>query len=192
MAVHNITSEMVEHKPEFAGHEVQSALAELLKDHILVAHNASFDMAVLRTEKVFTKDHICTLKVAHRYAHSDKRGNELSGRSLQYLRYALDLDEDGVIAHDALGDIVILEKLFRVLWDLVSSEMKTSDELKILEHMQEISKQPMLLRTIRFGKHRGKKFAEIAESDRSYLEWLFGQSDLDESLKFTLKHHLAI
>ncbi len=190
MAVHHITQKQLEGKPIFQDSEHFQKLSDLLQDHILVAHNAAFDMGVLRGEKVFTKHYICTFKVAHQYLENDINGKPLSGRSLQYLRYALDLDEMELTAHDALSDIIVLEKLFYKLYELLKQELKTEDREQILAHMQDISSKPILLKKIRFGKHRGKTFAEIAETDLSYLEWLSKQSELDEDLKYTLKHYL--
>lgn len=191
MAVHNITTQMVADKPEFEGTETQKKLQELLKDHILVAHNAPFDMAVLRGEGVFPGKYICTFKVAHRYLEKDQNGNELSGRSLQYLRYALDLDELDATAHDAYGDIIFLEKLFNYLYYHLVEVLETEEEEVILNEMMEVSSKPLLLKHIKFGKHRGKTWEEVAISDRGYLEWLSNQTDLDENLKYTLKYYLS-
>lgn len=190
MAVHHITPKHLEGKPAFKESEYFGKLSELLKDHILVAHNAAFDMGVLRGEGVFTKHYICTFKVAHQYLEDDINGNPLSGRSLQYLRYALDLDEMELTAHDALSDIIVLEKLFYKLYELLEKALNTKDRDQILDHMMDISSKPILLKKIRFGKHRGKTFAEIAETDLSYLQWLAGQPELDEDLKYTLNYYL--
>lgn len=191
MAVHHITRQDIEGKPVFVGSETQIKIQELLKDAILVAHNAAFDMGILRNEGVFPKKFICTFKVANRYLEVDNEGNSLNSRSLQYLRYALDLDDMEARAHDALGDIIILEKLFKKELELVKQELGTADADEAIQHMMEISEQPILLRKIRFGKHRGKTFSEIAGTDRSYLEWLSNQSDLDEDLRYTLNYYLA-
>lgn len=190
MAVHNITSKMIADKPEFTGSKEQQKLQELLKDNILVAHNAAFDMAVLRGEGVFPGKYICTFKVAHHYLEKDQNGDDLSGRSLQYLRYALDLDELEATAHDAYGDIIILEKLFNYLYYHLVEVLKTEDEEKVLAEMMDISSKPILLKHIKFGKHRGKTWAEVAASEPGYLEWLSNQSDLDENLKYTLQYYL--
>jgi DNA polymerase III epsilon subunit-like protein len=190
MAVHHITHKHLEGKPAFDGSDHKLKLQELLKDNILVAHNAAFDMGVLRGEGVFAKKFICTFKVASRYLETDGEGKPLTSRSLQYLRYALDLDEMEANAHDALGDIIILEKLFYKELEMLKQELNTTDENQILEHMMEISSKPTLLKKIRFGKHRGKEFAELAKTERSYLEWLSNQSELDEDLKYTLNYYL--
>ncbi|EOG6839198.1 hypothetical protein ACLH0Q_006002 [Klebsiella pneumoniae] len=42
---------------------------------------------------------------------------------------------------------------------------------------------------MRFGKHKGKTFEEVATEDKGYLRWLLG-TDLDEDMEFTVKHWL--
>ena len=189
MAVHNIKDEVVADKPTFQESGRPEILQELLEKKIMVAHNAPFDMSVLKIEGIETHRYIDTLKVARSYIQHDIRGAELGSYSLQYLRYALGLDDESATAHDALGDIIILENLFEKLIELVQGSIGAlfSTEM-VLEKMMEISKQPTLLRRIRFGKYRGKRFEEI---DRSYLEWLSKQSDLDPDLVYTLKYYLG-
>ena len=48
MAVHHITEKMVEDKPVFQGGVFHAELITLLADHIPVAHNASFDIQILK------------------------------------------------------------------------------------------------------------------------------------------------
>lgn len=66
--IHNITPEDVKGKPEFC--EIWPEIKELLNGNIIVAHNASFDMSVLRSVLDIygltypTFDFICTYKVS--------------------------------------------------------------------------------------------------------------------------------
>ncbi|MBL8014592.1 MAG: 3'-5' exonuclease [Candidatus Doudnabacteria bacterium] len=191
MSVHHIHPRMLEGKPAFADHEEYTKLPELLKNNILVAHNAEFDIGILRNEGIETPKYICTFKVAHKYLEKDMNEEPLQSRSLQYLRYALDLDEPGVTAHDAEGDVIILEKLFRKLYAVVSEQLDTTEEEIILQHMQDLATKPILLRHVKFGKHKGKTWEEVAKSEPDYLIWLSKQTDLDPNLKFTLKHYLG-
>lgn len=192
MAVHHISEAKVADKPPFAASDTEMALKQLLTTHILVAHNAEYDVGILRNEHLEVPQYICTFKVAHKYLHMDSLGQPLTSRSLQYLRYALDLDEPEVFAHDAAGDVIILEKLFRALVERVKVEIKSEDETEILNHMLGITREPILLRHVRFGKHRGKTWEQVAQEDPSYLTWLSGQSDLDPNLRHTLKHHMQV
>lgn len=157
MAVHHITNEMVATKPAFSDSPEYQELATLLPDTILVAHNAPFDIAMLAAEGLAVPHYICTLRVA--------RGLDSEGLipsfGLQYLRYLLKIDIPEASAHNAAGDVAILEALFHRLQEKIS-----------IEEMLKVSQQPMLLHRINFGKHRGKHLKEVATSDKSYLQWL--------------------
>lgn len=195
MATHHITTRMVEDKLPFEGSDTKKNITELLTDNILVAHNASFDIAMLEAEGVNVPKHICTLRVAR---HLDTDG-KIPRFSLQYLRYFLDLNIEDAPAHDARGDVLVLEALFVRLIDKV---MATADnETAALEKMIELSQQPVLLRTMKFGKYRGTDFKDIAVRDASYLQWLLGEKQKqasmgvadpsDEDLIHTLQYYLA-
>lgn len=189
-AVHHITNTMVENKPLFYEAETYQRLKDLLNEHVLIAHNAKFDIQILNNEGITVPRHICTLKLARRYLRLDQMGQSLSGYSMQYLRYAIKgLDIDGAVAHDAAGDIAVLEKLFDHLKSYVAEDLGTFDEAAILERMVQISTEPSLLTRIGFGKYRGQSFDTI---DTSYLTWLIGQSDLDEDLVYTIKYTLRL
>jgi DNA polymerase III epsilon subunit-like protein len=121
----------------------------------------------------------------------DKEG-KIERYNLQYLRYLLDLDVEAT-AHDALGDVLVLEKLFeRLLKKLMSEENLTENQA--IEKMIEISSHPSLLRSFNFGKHNGKKIEEVLTTDRGYLEWLLAQKlesdQIEDDWIYTLKHHL--
>jgi exodeoxyribonuclease X len=192
MAVHNITNEMLEDKTYLGEHPVKQELGELLKQNYLVAHNADFDIGALMKEGIFPRRFICTLKVARRYLETDINGQDLSGYSIQYLRYALGINDDSFIAHDALSDILLLERLFYYLYDKVAEILGTQDCDAILEHMYEISSQPSLLKKIKFGKFSGQSFEAIAKQDIGYLEWLISKPDIDPDLRFTLDYHIKV
>ncbi len=185
MATHHITNEMVENKPSFLDSPTYKEVIELLKDGVLIAHNAAFDMGILETEGIKVPQYICTYKVARAI---DKQGT-IPRYSLQYLRYYLKLNVNGVTAHDAAGDVQVLEALFNRL----KAKMEP-------EEMMKISQEPVLLRHLQFGKYKGKLIQDIAQSDPGYLEWLLGEKEKDqgtnpwgrdEDLIYTLKRHLA-
>ena len=109
MVVHHITEKMVQDKPPFQESDAYAKLQELVSDinNVIVAHNAQFDMKILQMEGISTQRVICTLKLAR---YLDKNG-VIPKYNLQYLRYYLGLEIEAT-AHDALGDILVLEKLF--------------------------------------------------------------------------------
>lgn len=160
MATHHITNEMVADKSAFPGSQMHTELGELLAKNVLVAHNAPFDIGILANEGVPVSQYICTYRVAR---HLDAEG-VIPRYGLQYLRYFLNLNVDGVRAHDAAGDIKVLEALFSRLQPKLS-----------VEKMIEVSQQPVLFRTLNFGKYKGEKIEDVAKKDRGYLEWLLNQ-----------------
>lgn len=200
MAVTHITEKHVADKPAFKGSKLCTELADLSSaGAILVAHNAKFDMEMLAKEGVTFPRYICTLKIAK---HIDP-GGRFENHQLQYLRYYYGVEVEAV-AHDAFGDIVVLEAVFAHLYkDFVDKEFpegKTEGMLQgVLNRMVEVSQQPTLLTHIRFGKYRDKPEKEqlissIAKADRNYLAWLLEQKMMkpegEEDWLYTLKHYL--
>lgn len=190
MSITHITNKMVDDKPPFEGSAFKAELEEVLADHILVAHNARFDMAMLAAEGVAVPRHICTLRVA-RYLDAD---NKIPEYGLQFLRYFLDLDVEGS-AHDAEGDVRVLAALFARLFAKMkeSGEYATDDD--ILEAMYRISTTPSFIAVFQFGKYKGTRVADVAKTDRGYLEWLLRQKladdAQDEDWIFTLKTYVG-
>lgn len=179
MATHHITNKMIAHAELFVGSEADKLLTGLLKEEtVLVAHNAKFDIEMLNREFIEVPRHICTYKVAR---HLDPNG-KIPSYGLQYLRYFMGLEVEAT-AHDAMGDIIILEMLF----DRLSKKLS-------MEEMIEISSKPCLIRTFTFGKHKDKTIESVAKIDRGYLEWLLAEKtkeDMpDEDWIYTLNNYL--
>ena len=202
-AVHHITNKMVAEKPTFKESTDQPIIKKLFEEEnsIVVAHNAPFDLMIVKKEDINPSKFICTLRVAREL---DKEG-KIDRYNLQYLRYLLDLDVEAT-AHDAMGDVLVLEKLFERLYNKIQEETKKdplaprgtppsqAGEDSVIAKMIEISSHPSLLRTFNFGKHLGKKIEDVLMTDRGYLEWLLAQKlesdQIDEDWIYTLKHHL--
>lgn len=190
-SVHHISNEMVKEKAAFKDSPDFPLIKELFEnsDVIVVAHNMAFDLSMITKEGITPANTICTLRVAR---FLDREG-KLAKHNLQFLRYELGIEIDAK-AHDAMGDVLVMEQLFaRLLKKIMEEENLTEEEA--LERMMEISAKPSLFRTISFGKHAGKKLEEIVATDRSYLEWLLKQkeesSDKDEDWIYTLRHFLG-
>lgn len=189
MSISHITNKMVEDKEVFSNSKMRQEIQKLLEENILVAHNAGFDIDILRKEGVKTKKFIDTLKIVKYLDDEDK----IPEYGLQYLRYYLDFDIDAK-AHDAVGDVMVLEKLFEYLY--ARMQEKNIPEHKILDEMVDISSKPLLLRIFNYGKHKGKRIEEVVAYDRNYLEWMLEQKInseyYDEDWIYTLKYHLKI
>mgnify|MGYP001608867362 CR=1 FL=1 len=201
-AVHHITNKMVADKISFKESDDISKIKKLFEDEnsVIVAHNASFDFAMIRKEGIDPKNFICTLRVA-RYLDKEEK---IEKYNLQYLRYLLEIEVDGT-AHDALGDVLVLEKLFERLKEKMIEEVPTEigiptqvgkklTEQEAIEKMIEISSHPSLLHTFKFGKHNGIRIEDVIKTDRGYLQWLLDQKlngdGIDEDWIYTLRHYL--
>jgi DNA polymerase III epsilon subunit-like protein len=190
-AVHHITNKMVANKPTFKDSTDQPIIKKLFedKDSVVIAHNAPFDLMIIKKEDISPANFICTLRLAR---YLDPEG-KIGRYNLQYLRYLLDLDVEAT-AHDAMGDVLVLEKLFERLKQKIIKEKNLNEE-KAIEKMIEVSSHPSLLVSFNFGKHLGKKIEEVLAVDRGYLEWLLAQKEasdqIDEDWIYTLKHHLG-
>lgn len=189
-AVHHITDKMVALKPAFRESNDYLAIKSLFESNTVVpvAHNAKFDVAMLKKEGIEIARFICTLRLAR---HLDKE-NVIPRYNLQFLRYYLNIEVEAK-AHDALGDVKVLEALFERLKTKMIAEYGGNEE-KALAEMFVISARPSLIHLFTFGKHIGKTVAETAKIDRGYLEWLLKQkleSETDEEdWVYTLKYHL--
>ena len=193
-AIHHISNKMIEERPFFRESEEYKKIKELFENEksVLIAHNALFDLAMIKKENIFPNNFICTLRVAR---HLDEE-SKLEKYNLQYLRYALDIEIDAT-AHDALGDVLVLEKLFERLKKKVAEEDSLTDE-EAIQKMIQISSHPSIFTKLNFGKHKGKMLKDVIKEDRGWLEWLLVEKEKsakdspfgDEDWIYTLKHYL--
>ena len=192
MMVHHITQKQIDQYPpmEDLGREY---LREIFEKNIMVAHNAAFDVKVMEREEIKTPRFICTYKVVQALY-------DLPSYKLQYLRYLWDI-EITATAHDAEGDVLVLQKVFeKMLADqmVVSRRILPGQNLTENDHRQaailtfeEISQKPTLVRRITFGKHTGKSFEEISKVDPGYLRWITGNPDFDPDMLYTAQYWLS-
>lgn len=202
-AITHITNKMVADKPAFQESNNYGTIKLLFEDpnSVVVAHNAKFDLAIIGKEGIVPANFICTLRVARAL----DKDNVIPQFKLQYLRYYLDIEIEAE-AHDALGDVLVLEKLYERLYNkiketpsafgispLVGGEEEIQNQ--IVEKMIDISSRPSLMNMFNFGKYNGKTLVEVAGTDRKYLEWMLAQKeqngDNEEDWIYTLKHYLG-
>lgn len=191
MSVHHITPKMTEGKPPFQGskefHDLEKRFQE---GAIMIAHNAPFDAEMLKREGLHVSRMIDTLKIAH---YLDPEGR-VSSYKLQFLRYLLGIEVDAV-AHDAKGDVLVLEQLFyRFLKKIMEQENLSQDTA--IEQMLHISETPLVYKFFPFGKYKNTSITDVLQSDRGYLEWLLRtklQEEVrDENWIYTLEQALGI
>lgn len=191
-AITHITNKHVADKPAFKESPEYIKIKSLLEDKnsVMVAHNNKFDFEILKNENITAANTICTLRVARAL----DKNNVIPQYRLQYLRYYLDIDIEAA-AHDALGDVLVLEKLYERLLDKIMKEDNLNEE-EAVEKMIDISSRPSLMNMFNFGKYNGKTVEEVAQTDRGYLDWMLTQKEQnnpenEEDWIYTLKHYLG-
>jgi len=190
MEVHGITPDLIEGKLECTQTDAYKRLVELNSDeNYMIIHNAPFDLGMLKKEgfNVAMKV-IDTLRVSkHIFEDED-------AHRLQYFRYKLELykqeDEEAkklnivVKAHDAIGDVLVLKLFLSKLREAVQAKYPGENPV---EKMVELTKTPILVKTFRFGKHKGKELREVALSDAGYLRWMLSSMEnLDDDMRYSI------
>ncbi len=190
-AVTHITDKHVADKTSFQESSNYGAIKLMLEDPtaVMVAHNARFDVAIIEKEGIVPANVICTLRVARAL----DKNNTIPQYKLQYLRYYLDIDIEAD-AHDALGDVLVLEQLYKRLLAKIMKEDDLNED-EAIEKMIEISSRPSLMYLFPFGKYNGKTVEEVKNIDPGYLDWMLTQKeqnpDNEEDWIYTLKHYLG-
>ncbi len=196
MEVHGITQEMIEGKPACVETSAYKRLEELnSSDNYMIIHNAPFDLKMLAKEGFENQMQVIdTLRVA-KHVLPDEEAHRL-----QYFRYKMELykeeakeaDALGIVvkAHDAIGDVLVLKLLLSRLKTIVSEQFP---DVNPVEKMVELTKTPILVKTFRFGKHKGKELAEVAREDAGYLRWMLSSMDnLDDDMRYSINTVLGI
>lgn len=173
IAIHHITQNQVAGKPK-----IQEVLPEILKrlrGHIIVGHGIKLDIEFIANTaerhnipcQIRNQPYIDTLRLARLYGQSPVN-------SLERLRQHFNIEEEG--AHRAMSDVVVNIEVFKFL----SQSFKTTEEL--LKRLQ----NPILLKTMPLGKHKGRPFSDIP---MDYLQWAL-KKDFDEDLTFSIRNEL--
>ena len=195
METHGITPEMIEGKPPCTQLPSYNRLCELnTTDNYMIIHNAPFDVGMLKKEGFeLHMKLIDTLRVA-KHIFEDEEAHRL-----QYFRYKMGLykeeqaeaDKLGieVKAHDAIGDVLVLKLFLTKLRQAVQEKYPNENAV---EKMVELTKTPILIKSFRFGKYRGRQVSEVAQEDAGYLRWMLGNMEnLDEDMRYTINHYLG-
>ncbi len=167
----HITDAMVKDAPL-----IQQALQQFAAfcegDVVLVAHNNDgFDKPFLEAEYRRAKQSMPTWIFVDSLKWARKYRNYLPRHSLQVLREAYGITANQ--AHRALDDVMVLHQVFSRMIDDLSCETV----LELLTQTVDIQKMP-------FGKHAGKKLADVP---KDYVLWLAENGALDKKENASLR-----
>ena len=190
MEVHGITPDLIEGKPTCTQTSAYKRLEELnTNENYMIIHNAPFDIGMLEKEGFNTQMKVIdTLRVAKHIF------DEEEAHRLQYFRYKMELykqekkeaDALGIVvkAHDAIGDVLVLKLFLSKLREAVQAKYPGENPV---EKMVDLTNTPILIKTFRFGKHKGKELREVALSDAGYLRWMLSSMDnLDADMRYSI------
>lgn len=187
MATHHITPEMVAGAPDPDQAIADLGLDDLPSDTVLVFHKADFDLPFLPAA-LRDQPSVCTYRCAlHLVPDAESHANGA-------LWYELGLDrpmppETGQMPHRALFDALMTADLLRWMLDHVPLRGDVEEDRDGVEAMRELyrlSRQPVVLKTCRFGKHAGAPWADVPAD---YMGWVLKQ-DFDEDVKHTCRYWL--
>lgn len=174
-AVHHLRAADLEGAPDLLSAAAASPLAG--GAGVLAAHNAAFDSAFVPVAP--RVGWLCTWRCAmHLWPDAPAHGNQV----LRYWLPGLD-DELRAIApgllvpHRALADALVTS--------LVLARLA---RLRPVEDLVALTLEPVLLRVVRFGKHRGELWSEVP---RDYLRWVLRAGDFDADVVHTARTHLG-
>ena len=175
-AVTDVTNDMIVGKPLFKDSPEYAELETLLQDHILVAHNARFDVDMLEREGLKVPRFIDTLKLAYRLPKAE----ELENFKLNYIRHWYQIPNSGGALHRALCDTEYLKAIFyKIIEDMPLTE----------EEMIKITQEPPRPPKCTVGqKHKGKLWKDVP---KDYLDWIVNKSDMDTETKAIANYHLT-
>jgi exodeoxyribonuclease X len=175
-AVHHIVDEDVANAPAF-----DEVIDRFKGADFYIAHNCEFERNFFAAQGIELGPWICTFKCALRV------WPEFEGHSNQELRYALgrvtpfpEFERGSISPHRAAFDVVVTAAIFEEL-------IKKARWSELVQW----STEPTLHTRFHFGKYRGKRYADIAVSDRDYLQWIVEKSELEEGIKYSARYWLA-
>lgn len=173
IAIHHITPDMVAGKPTIT--TILPHLLQFIGKHIIVGHGVGFDIDIIanaaeRAGIPCTLRHnlsLDTLRMARLYGDSPTN-------SLEQLRRHFNVENEG--AHRAMSDVIVNVEVFKHL----------AKRYRTTNHIFEALSQPVLLKTMPLGPHKGRLLKEVP---LEYLRWA-ANKNFDQDLLFSLRSEL--
>lgn len=171
-------------------------ISKNIEQSIFIAHNAPFDVWMLKKYWLEITNFIDTYKVAKNVLYEIEDEFEWS-YSEQVLKFYL-MEKwykfpNNTMAHDAMGDIQVLEVIFDFLYEKTKEKFSFINESDVLDKMKEFTINPLLLPILKFWKYKWIKFEDLLVQDKWYLEWLYKMNNewkQDVDMKFTCEYYL--
>ena len=185
-AVTGITNEMVASCEPWEGSSAFLEVDSLLKGGaVLVAHNAKFDIGVLKRSGLEVSAYICTMKIA-RHLRPMAVNHKLESL---FAELELELPEGREAkAHDALGDILMMRALLRHFVLEHVYQNPSASVGSTIQYFIDFCNNP-LLKTMPFGKHKGRPMAQLP---KDYVMWLREKPEMDDEVIFSLNHYFPV
>lgn len=172
--VHGITNEMVEFEPTLHEFMEMHGFPLAREPEVFIAHNAQFDYKRVSPYLVTGPDMFCTLRLV-RHLWPDGPPNH----KLATLRYWLELNLPEGQQHRAEFDCLCVVELLKAA--------RSQTGMGLYE-MMELSKRPIAVAKMPFGKHAGMPLDQVP---KSYIQWALKNIDnLDPDLRLSLEHQL--
>lgn len=170
--IHGLTYDDVKHSPtleEFFTLSDAGCYGKRFQGPVtLIGHRIGFDRPAFEPYidgEVFELD---TLRYV-RKLYPDADNHQLST-----MKFQLNLPKDAGAAHRVLADVMVTYHLAKH----ISERMNLT-----LPQLAEHARQPMLIKTLPFGKHKGQPISEVP---KSYLSWMKREMQLDFDTQHTI------
>lgn len=176
-AVTNISKKMVKDSPTFSEYissEKCHVSLTMNDGQIMLAHNAQYDLMVLRRYGITFKHSLCTLKMAKKLFSDDPT---VTAFNLPYLRYRfeiLDPADSNLNAHRAPDDAMVTAYLLEYFLSIMIERDIVDPSKPIFPQVDQWVNEPVTLTAMPFGKYKGVPFKDVPVS---YWKWALDNID---------------
>ena len=191
-ATHGIMEAEIMNLPVFSPEVSEYKLIESLIDKtIFIGHNVLFDIGMISKFWLKIEKYIDSLQIAKHLLQEQEDEFENSYRQeiLKYYLMEKWIVFPDVKSHDAIGDAQVAKVIFQYLHSQTKIRYNLNSDSETIDKMLELTRSPILLLKINFGKYKWTTFEEMAWNDLSYVNWLYKNTP-DENVRFTCGKYL--